>query len=61
MKTTSDKIKRLLRQPYKLVLIQQQELESLRSLKSLIDYDIRYVDQLYEHYIVKGLGKTYLE
>ena len=54
-----DKIKELLKQPYKLVLVQQHELERMRN-KSLHTSDINYIDYLFNHYIVEGKGKTYL-
>lgn len=57
--STKDKIKELLKQPYKLVLIQQHELEAMRD-KSLHKKEIDYVDYLYKHYIIEGKGKTYL-
>ena len=55
-----DKIKILLKQPYKLVLVQQHELEKLRLKSTLKVNDINYINSLYDHYIVNGLGKTYL-
>jgi len=57
--TLLDKIKKLLEQPYKLVLIQQHELERLRTLEHRADFSY-YVNNLYTHYIEKGLPKTYL-
>lgn len=55
-----DKIKILLKQPYKLVLVQQHELERLRLKPTLKTYDIDYINNLYTHYIINGLNKTYL-
>lgn len=57
--TLLDKIKILLEKPYKLVLVQQHELERLRVLKSRATYTT-YIDTIYNHYIIKGLPKTYL-
>lgn len=57
--TTIDKLKELLKQPYKLVLVQQHELERMRD-KSLHTTDVNYINSLYNHYIVEGKGKTYL-
>lgn len=57
--TMLDKIKVLLSQPYKLVLVQQHELERLRSNKTRSSH-AKYIEDLYYHYIVKGLPKTYL-
>jgi hypothetical protein len=58
--TVEDKLKALLRVPYKLVLVQQHELEKLRARNKKNDYDIRFIESLYIHYIVEGKGKTYL-
>lgn len=57
--TLLDKIKILLRQPYKLVLVQQHELERLRSHSGRNSHS-KYVESLYKHYIIEGKGKTYL-
>lgn len=57
--TTKDKLRELLRQPYKLVLVQQHELERLRTKCNAEDYT-KYIDGLYDHYVVKKLPKTYL-
>jgi hypothetical protein len=54
-----DKIKELLKQPYKLVLVQQHELERLRD-KSLHTSDINYIYYLFNHYIIDVKNKTYL-
>ena len=56
--TAKDKIKDLLQRPYKLVLIQQQELETLRT-KDLSIKETEYINNLYNHYIVEGKGKSY--
>lgn len=58
--TVEDKLKALLRVPYKLVLVQLHELEKLRNRNKKNDYDIRFIEYLYLHYIVEGKGKTYL-
>lgn len=57
--TTLDKIKRLLEQPYKLVLVQRHELERLRLNKSRSKHE-GYINYLYDHYIVNKLPKTYM-
>lgn len=57
--TLLDKIKRLLEKPYKLVLVQRHELERLRLSKNRAKHEA-YIDQLYEHYIINKLPKTYL-
>lgn len=57
--TIQDKIKRLLEQPYKLVLVQRHELERLRLNKNRAKHEA-YIDQLYNHYIINKLSKTYL-
>ena len=58
--STADKLKELLKIHYKLVLVQTDELERLRNKKVFKDFDSVYVNNLYKHYIVEGLGKTYL-
>ena len=60
MITSIDKIRTLLRQPYKLVLVQQHELERLRILGINTDYQRQYVDNLYSHYVENQGVKTYL-
>ena len=55
----NDKIKDLLQIHYKLVLVQADELQKIRLRNDKNKY-IPYVDYLYDHYIVKGLPKTYL-
>lgn len=45
----------------KLVLVQQQEVEKIYAKNRLNKgEDVAYIEQLYEHYIVQGKGKTYL-
>jgi hypothetical protein len=55
-----DKLRELLKIHYKLVLIQADELARLRVKQKGIqtDYEKRFIDFLYNHYIVQGLGKT---
>lgn len=53
-----DKIKILLSQPYKLVLVQQHELERLKINNSRIKH-LNYVNNLYNHYIINKGIKTY--
>lgn len=57
--TLLDKIKKLLEQPYKLVLVQQHELERLRVHKKRSTHST-YIENLYKHYIIEGKKKTYL-
>ena len=57
--TLLDKIKQLLEQPYKLVLVQQHELERLRTNSSRSSHSA-YIEALYKHYIIEGKPKTYL-
>ena len=57
--TLSDKVKALLEKPYKLVLVQRHELERLR-LNGKRSEKSTYINNLYNHYIVKKLPKTYL-
>lgn len=57
--TLLDKIKALLEQPYKLVLVQQHELERLRLHNSRSSHS-GYIENLYKHYIIEGKPKTYL-
>jgi hypothetical protein len=58
--TLLDKVKALLEQPYKLVLVQQHELERLRSTEHRSAHS-GYIENLYKHYIIDKLGKTYLQ
>lgn len=57
--TLQDKIKKLLEQPYKLVLVQRHELERLRT-NNKRSANQEYINQLYKHYIIEGKPKTYL-
>ena len=57
--TLSDKVRILLEQPYKLVLIQQQELERLRVSGKRSEHST-YINALYKHYIIEKKPKTYL-
>lgn len=56
--SANDKLKQLLKRPEKLVLVQQHELELIRS-KNNSEKREGYIDLLYQHYIVEGKGKTY--
>ncbi|QQV91420.1 hypothetical protein M1M25_gp001 [Tenacibaculum phage Gundel_1] len=57
--TLLDKVKILLEQPYKLVLVQRNELERLRvSVKR--SEQSAYINSLYKHYIIDKKNKTYL-
>ena len=55
-----DKAKELLAQPYKLVLVQQHELERIRKKISSNPADVAYTSRLFKHYIIDKLPKTYL-
>ena len=55
-----DKVKDLLKIRHKLVLIQVHELERLRNSNKLNE-QVKYVENLYNHYIVQGLPKTYIQ
>ncbi len=57
--SVADKIKELLFQPYRLVLVQQHELERLRVHEGRAKY-ANYVNALYNHYIINNGFKTYL-
>lgn len=54
-----DKLKALLKIGHKLVLVQKHELERLKLLKHPDRYGV-YIEELYTHYIVNNLPKTYL-
>lgn len=54
-----DKVISLLKIHYKLVLVQADELSRLRNSNKLCDNDY-YINNLYEHYIINKLPKTYL-
>lgn len=55
----NDKVKALFEIRTKLVLCQQHEIERLKTSAHQDRHGV-YIEQLYQHYIVKGLGKTYL-
>lgn len=59
MPSPTEMVRKLLEQPYKLVLVQQHELERLRNLKNKLKHT-DYITNLYDHYIVKQLPKTYI-
>ena len=54
-----DKLLALLKIGHKLVLVQKHELERLRISKHK-DRNATYINDLYEHYIINKLPKTYL-
>lgn len=56
--STTDKVKILIKIGYKLILIHFEELIFLRSKNHYKDAEAIYISRLYNHYIVKGLGKT---
>ena len=56
--SVNDKIKELLSISDKLVLIQQHELERIKS-KKLRSKEYNYINALYQHYIINKLPKTY--
>jgi hypothetical protein len=58
--TFADKLRTLLENRDKLVLVQQHELERIRENKSKSDIYRPYVDSLYEHYIVNKQPRLYL-
>lgn len=57
--STIDKVKQLLKIHFKLVLVQATELSRLKKMKTFHANDMVYVDNLYNHYIVLGLSKSY--
>jgi hypothetical protein len=57
--TINDKLKELLKQISKLVLVQAHELERIKMKGRFYRFE-KYIDDLYTHYIVKKLPKTYL-
>jgi hypothetical protein len=57
--TLPDKVKELLKIGDKLVLVQKHELERLKD-DTHKDRHADYINQLYDHYIVKKLPKTFL-
>ena len=58
--TLNDKLKELIRIGYKLVLVQLHELERIRLSKHKDRYS-DYIEMLYNHYIVLGLPKMYIQ
>lgn len=54
-----DKVKALLKIHLKLVLVQEQELRMLKKIKTFHANDMVYINNLYNHYVVLGLGKSY--
>lgn len=57
--TLMDKIRELLLKPYKLVLVQADELKRLRSDRNRIKHS-KYINDLYNHYVTNKGIKTYL-
>jgi hypothetical protein len=55
-----DMIKELLARPYRLVLVQQHELERLRVDTSRTKHN-DYISRLFNHYIINQGSKTYLK
>lgn len=55
----NDKLLILLKNSDKLVLVQKHELERIRNLRHK-DSQFEYINQLYQHYIVLGLPKTFI-
>lgn len=55
-----DKVRELLKNKHKLVLVQVQELERLMDDKRR-NQNVGYIEQLYNHYIIQGLPKTYIQ
>lgn len=58
--TPAEQVRQLLSKPYKLVLVQRDELMRIRFKRRAKPNEIVYIQQLYDHYILLGLGKTYL-
>lgn len=58
--SNNDKLKALIKLGEKLVLVQFHEVQRLYTSVRR-DKHSKYVDYLYEHYIVKGLPKTYIK
>ena len=56
--TTMDKIRELLSKPSRIVLVQVHELERAKTSRRKDRYEV-YVDNLYKHYVINKLGKTY--
>lgn len=57
--TSNDKLKELLKKPERLVLVQRHELELIRAQNKQFKRE-GYIDMLYNHYIVEGKDKTYI-
>ena len=55
--STVDKNRALVKMAYKLILVHADELARLKAKNNYKDVDIKYVNLLYQHYIVNGLGK----
>lgn len=53
-----DKIIDLLKINYKLLLIHECELLSIRSITQIRGFHNTYISRLYTHYIINGLSKT---
>jgi hypothetical protein len=58
--TIKDKIRELSLIERKLVLVQQDEVRRIRNTGSLTNIHVRYIEDLYKHYIIDKLPKTYL-
>lgn len=58
--TNTDKLRILLKNRSKLVLVQQHELERIQSSNRRREKHNEYVEYLYQHYIVDKKQKTYL-
>jgi hypothetical protein len=56
--STVDKTRALLKMSYKLILVHADEMLRLKTKNNYKDIDIKFVNLLYEHYIVNGLGKN---
>lgn len=56
--STFDKNRALVKMSYKLILVHADELIRLKLKNNYKDVDIKYVNLLYQHYIVNGLGKA---
>lgn len=56
--STVDKTRALVKMAYKLILVHADELIRLKTKNNYKDVDIKFVNRLYEHYLVNGLGKT---
>lgn len=56
--STVDKNRTLVKMAYKLILVHADELLRLKTKNNYKDVDIKYVNLLYQHYIVNGLSKA---